>query len=86
VVQLTQELYELLHQLEERMTHTIKSVGKIPHAFWRSLNSDITTEAAEGFVDGDLIESFLDLTRDIQKETIQGIQVLKLSRVVSGTK
>ncbi|KAL0819945.1 hypothetical protein ABMA28_007945 [Loxostege sticticalis] len=75
VVQLPQELYEFLHQLEERLTHTIKSVGKIPHSFWRSLNSDITTEAAEGFIDGDLIESFLDLTRDIQKETIQGMQI-----------
>ncbi|XP_028177041.1 DNA damage-binding protein 1 [Ostrinia nubilalis] len=75
VVQLPQELYEFLHQLEERLTHTIKSVGKIPHSFWRSLNSDITTEAAEGFIDGDLIESFLDLSRDIQKETIQGMQI-----------
>ncbi|CAG9789143.1 unnamed protein product [Diatraea saccharalis] len=75
VVQLPQDLYELLHVLEERLTHTIKSVGKIPHSFWRSLNSDITSEVAEGFIDGDLIESFLDLTRDIQKETVQGIQI-----------
>ncbi|CAF4797486.1 unnamed protein product [Pieris macdunnoughi] len=75
VVQLSQELYEFLHQLEEKLTHTIKSVGKIPHAFWRSFNTDIKTEPAEGFVDGDLIESFLDLSRDMQQETIQGLQI-----------
>ncbi|CAH2046047.1 unnamed protein product, partial [Iphiclides podalirius] len=75
VVQLSQELYEFLHQLEERLTRTIKSVGKVPHAFWRSFNTDIKTEPAEGFVDGDLLESFLDLARDVQQETVQGLQI-----------
>ncbi|CAH2210673.1 jg17461, partial [Pararge aegeria aegeria] len=74
VVQLTQELFDFLHQLEERLTHTIKSVGKIPHSFWRSFNTDVKTEPAEGFIDGDLIESFLDLSREMQQETVQGLQ------------
>lgn len=78
MVQLSQELYDFLHQLEEKLTHTIKSVGKIPHSFWRSFNTDIKTEPAEGFIDGDLIESFLDLSRDMQQETVQGLQVREL--------
>ncbi len=28
-----------------------------------------------GFIDGDLIESFLDLHRDKQQEVVQGLQV-----------
>ncbi|XP_063367200.1 DNA damage-binding protein 1 [Cydia amplana] len=75
VVQLSQELYEFLQQLQERLTHTIKSVGKVPHSFWRSFNTDIKTEPAEGFIDGDLVESFLDLSRDKQKETVKGLQI-----------
>ncbi|XP_072930200.1 DNA damage-binding protein 1 [Epargyreus clarus] len=75
VVQVSPELYEFLHQLEERLAHTIKSVGKIPHAFWRSFNTDIKTEPAEGFIDGDLVESFLDLSRQVQQETVQGLQI-----------
>ncbi|XP_059050799.1 DNA damage-binding protein 1-like [Achroia grisella] len=75
VVQLSQELYEFLHKLEERLTHTIKSVGKITHVFWRSFNTDIKTEPAEGFIDGDLIESFLDLSREKQLETVKGLQI-----------
>ncbi|XP_045776166.1 DNA damage-binding protein 1 [Maniola jurtina] len=75
VVQLTPELFDFLHQLEERLTHTIKSVGKIPHSFWRSFNTDVKTEPAEGFIDGDLIESFLDLSREMQQETVQGLQI-----------
>ncbi|XP_060805090.1 DNA damage-binding protein 1 [Amyelois transitella] len=75
VVQLSQELFDFLHKLEERLTHTIKSVGKISHSFWRSFNTDIKTEPAEGFIDGDLIESFLDLNRDMQQETVKGLQI-----------
>ncbi|KAG7298167.1 DNA damage-binding protein 1 [Plutella xylostella] len=75
VVQISQELFEFLHQLEEKLTHTIKSVGKIPHAFWRSFHTELKTEPAEGFIDGDLIESFLDLNREMQQETVVGLQI-----------
>ncbi|XP_049877553.1 DNA damage-binding protein 1 [Pectinophora gossypiella] len=75
VVQVSHELFEFLRQLEERLTRSIKSVGRVAHSFWRSFNTDIKTEPADGFVDGDLIESFLDLHRDVQRETIQGMQI-----------
>ncbi|XP_045537764.1 DNA damage-binding protein 1 [Papilio machaon] len=75
VVQVSQQLFEFLRQLEERLTRTIKAVGKVPHAFWRSFNTDIKTEPAEGFIDGDLVETFLDLSRDMQQDTVQGLQI-----------
>ncbi|XP_075983007.1 DNA damage-binding protein pic [Anticarsia gemmatalis] len=73
VVQLNQTLYEFLKRLQEKLTQTIKSVGKIPHSFWRSFNTDIKTEPAEGFIDGDLIESYLDLSREMQREAAAGL-------------
>lgn len=75
VVQLPQRLFEFLRRLEQRLDRTIKSVGKVPHAFWRSFNTDIKTEPAEGFIDGDLVESFLDLSRDKQQETVSKLQI-----------
>lgn len=75
VAQLQPATFDFLRQLEERLAGAIKAVGRIPHAAWRSFNTDIKTEPAEGFVDGDLIEAFLDLDRDVQKDTIQGMQV-----------
>lgn len=75
VAQISQELFEFLQQVEERLSHCIKSVGRIPHAFWRSFNTDIKTEPAEGFVDGDLIETFLDLNRDVQHDIVKGLQI-----------
>lgn len=75
VTQIPSAFYEFLHNLEERLTSVIKSVGKIKHSFWRSFNTDLKIELCEGFVDGDLIESFLDLSQDKMAEVAMGLQV-----------
>lgn len=75
VTQIPADFYDFLREMEERLTHVIKSVGKIEHSFWRSFNTDIKTEPCEGFIDGDLVESFLDLSHNKMKEVSQGLQV-----------
>ncbi|XP_065284154.1 DNA damage-binding protein 1-like [Dermacentor albipictus] len=75
VAQLPSDFYTFLLEVQENLTKVIKSVGKIDHAFWRSLSTERKTEQAVGFIDGDLIESFLDLSRDKMQEVVQGIQM-----------
>lgn len=75
VTQIPADFYDFLRNLEDRLTHTIKTVGKIEHSYWRSYHTDMKTEPCEGFVDGDLVESFLDLCRDKMKETVAGLEV-----------
>lgn len=75
VTQITPELYSFLFDLQDKLTHTIKSVGRIEHSFWRSFNTDIKTDACEGFIDGDLIESFLDLNIKDMNKVSSGLQV-----------
>lgn len=75
VTQIPTDFYEFLHSLEERLTHTIKSVGKIDHASWRSFRTDQKVEQCEGFIDGDLVESFLDLSREKMRECAAGLMV-----------
>lgn len=53
----------------------IKSVGKIEHEFWRAFSTERKTEAAVGFIDGDLIESYLDLSRDKMQEVANNVDV-----------
>ena len=60
--------------LQNRMRKTIRSVGKIPHASWRSFYNERKTEPMEGFIDGDLVETFLDLDRPIMEEIVTGMQ------------
>lgn len=75
VCQIPTDFYDFLRCLEDRLTHTIKSVGKIDHSFWRGFHTDMKTEPCEGFIDGDLVESFLDLSREKMEECTKGLQV-----------
>ncbi|XP_023704861.1 DNA damage-binding protein 1 isoform X1 [Cryptotermes secundus] len=75
VTQIPADFYDFLRELEEKLTHVIKSVGKIEHSFWRSFNTDIKTEPCEGFIDGDLVESFLDLSHNKMREVSLGLQL-----------
>lgn len=81
VTQIPPDFYEFLRSLEERLTHTIKSVGKIEHSFYRSYTTDMKQEPCEGFIDGDLVESFLDLNREKMSETIGGLEIVSSLRV-----
>ena len=78
VTQLPQDFFELLHDLQQRLTKVIKSVGRIEHSAWRSFSSDKKDEACEGFIDGDIIESFLDLDRWPHSKFYMNISIILL--------
>ncbi|KAK3102365.1 hypothetical protein FSP39_010832 [Pinctada imbricata] len=75
VTQIPQDFYNFLLEVQNRLAKVIKSVGKVEHSFWRSFHTERKTEPCEGFIDGDLIESYLDLNRDKMAETVQGLQM-----------
>lgn len=75
VTQLPQDFFNFMSDVQARLAKVIKSVGKIEHSFWRSFHTERKTEPSTGFIDGDLIESFLDLSRDKMQEVVQGLQM-----------
>ncbi|XP_016371823.1 DNA damage-binding protein 1 [Sinocyclocheilus rhinocerous] len=89
VTSLSEGWYSLLLDLQNRLNKVIKSVGKIEHslypsaavrdsltsATWRSFHTERKTEQATGFIDGDLIESFLDLGRAKMQEVVSTLQM-----------
>uniref|UniRef100_A0A3Q2R3P2 DNA damage-binding protein 1 n=1 Tax=Fundulus heteroclitus TaxID=8078 RepID=A0A3Q2R3P2_FUNHE len=70
VTSLSEGWYSLLLDLQNRLTKVIKSVGKI-----ESFHTERKTEQATGFIDGDLIESFLDLSRAKMQEVVSTLQI-----------
>jgi len=72
---LPQTFYNFLLEVQNRLSKVIKSVGKIQHSFWRSFHTEMKRDASTGFIDGDLLESFLDLSRDKMAEVLQGLQI-----------
>ncbi|KAM9764827.1 DNA damage-binding protein 1 isoform 2-T2 [Menidia menidia] len=75
VTSLSEGWYSLLLDLQNRLNKVIKSVGKIEHSFWRSFHTERKTEQPTGFIDGDLIESFLDLGRAKMQEVVSTLQI-----------
>jgi len=71
---------------QECLRGVVKGVGGLDHAAWRAFDNDRGAAAARGFVDGDLVEQFLDLRRESAERVAAamggGVTVEELSRVV----
>lgn len=75
VAQLKADVYNTLLDVQERLSKVIRSVGKIEHSFWRSFSNDRRKVPSYNFIDGDLIESFLDLNREHMSQVVKGLKV-----------
>jgi len=68
---LTPEAYMFFHHLQWALTRVIQGVGGLQHNLWRSYTSHRRQARARNFIDGDLVESFLDLPREKMDEVLQ---------------
>ncbi|XP_078433681.1 DNA damage-binding protein 1a-like [Wolffia australiana] len=84
VASLPQEQYAFLEKLQGCLAKVIKGVGGLSHEQWRSFNNEKRTAEARNFLDGDLIESFLDLSRArmLDVSTAMGVSVEDLCKRV----
>lgn len=84
IASLPYEQYIFLEKLQTILRKVIKGVGGLSHEQWRSFYSEKKTVDAKNFLDGDLIESFLDLgwnrTEEISKA--MGVPVEELMKRV----
>ncbi|PQP97621.1 hypothetical protein Pyn_18225 [Prunus yedoensis var. nudiflora] len=60
---------------QSNLRKVIKGVGGLSHEQWRSFNNEKKTVDAKNFLDGDLIESFLDLSRSKMDEISKQMRV-----------
>ena len=72
---------------QDALRKVVKGVGGFDHAQWRSFSSErVANGECRGFVDGDLIEQFLDLKREAMERVAEAMgpdgSVEELSRVV----
>jgi DNA damage-binding protein 1 len=74
--QLNNDTYSILSALQQKMVASIKSVGNIEHEIYRSFSNEHRSKPYAGFIDGDLIEKFLDLPRMEMLELSKGIKMI----------
>uniref|UniRef100_A0A1J3JTZ9 DNA damage-binding protein 1b n=1 Tax=Noccaea caerulescens TaxID=107243 RepID=A0A1J3JTZ9_NOCCA len=75
IASLPQEQFVFLEKLQTNLRKVIKGVGGLSHQQWRSFSNEKGTAEDRSFLDGDLIESFLDLSRSKMAEISQGMEV-----------
>ena len=71
ILTLTEDNYRVLAQLQTAMTKVVKGVGGFSHDEWRSFTNGRRTSPASNFIDGDLLESYLDMPRSKQEEALR---------------
>jgi DNA damage-binding protein 1 len=59
--------------LERAMSKKISPVGDLGHAEFRTFDAERRIHPAQGFVDGDLVESFLDLDRSTMEAVVDAM-------------
>jgi DNA damage-binding protein 1 len=75
VATLPQNIYNILSKVQQNLTKVIKGIGGFQHYKWRKFINDRKECDAKNFLDGDLIESFLDLKIDKMNEVVKGIDI-----------
>ncbi|XP_048331269.1 DNA damage-binding protein 1a [Ziziphus jujuba] len=75
IASLPHEQYVFFEKLQSNMRKVIKGVGGLSHEHWRSFSNEKKTVEARNFLDGDLIESFVDLSRSKMDEISKQMQV-----------
>lgn len=83
VATLPQDLFKFLSKLQDSMRKVVKGVGGLSHAEWRSFSNPFSTAGGDkGFVDGDLIEQFLDLKRESMEAVVAEMDDATVDRVI----
>ena len=81
---LPKDVYEFTERLQASINKHIQGVGGLKHADWRSFVHTLRgrSDPAMNFVDGDLVESFLDL-RPEQADAIAADMKLDRADIIS---
>ncbi|KMZ57778.1 DNA damage-binding protein 1 [Zostera marina] len=84
VASLPHDMFLFLEKLQNNLRKIIKGVGGLNHEQWRAFNNEKNIVDANNFLDGDLIESFLDIGRSRMEEisNSMGVSVEDLSKRV----
>jgi hypothetical protein len=66
ILQLSHDSYKFYSSLERAMKCVIGMIGGLSHNDWRSFYNERRSAPHKNFIDGDIVESFIDMSRDNQ--------------------
>ncbi|VEL16574.1 unnamed protein product [Protopolystoma xenopodis] len=75
IFQVSPILFAFLKELESRLADLVVPVGGFAHHAWRAFKEERMVKMAQNFVDGDLIETVLDLTSEDKARLVKGLRI-----------
>ncbi|EFA82352.1 UV-damaged DNA binding protein1 [Heterostelium album PN500] len=75
IVSISKDDYEFFEKLQKGLNRVVHGVGGLPFENWRSFSTEHMTIPSKNFIDGDLIETFLDLRHDKMLEAIKDMNI-----------
>jgi len=75
VSNIDEQTFALLERVQKSLTSLILSIGGLSSEQWRNFEGDKKSENVGTFIDGDLVESFLDLPIDKQLEVAKEVSI-----------
>ncbi|KAK1934819.1 hypothetical protein X943_001967 [Babesia divergens] len=67
------KLFYRLSLLEEAINSIQADIGNISNRHWRTFKNKWSINASKGFIDGDVVESFLELDADLRQQVFDGL-------------
>jgi len=74
IIPIAEDDYRLFLSLQRALNEVIHGVGGLDHKSWRSFRDLSRKSDAKNFIDGDLIESFLDLSKAQMEGVVESMQ------------
>lgn len=75
-VQMSNLMFKILNELQSRLAKYLTTAGKIQYNKWRDLESDRRVESFKNIIDGDLIETFLELSINEATSLVKDFRVI----------
>ena len=70
IVGLTLQQYQFLEQLQHHLRTFVRGVAGLSSLEWRKFSNERRNVDSRGFIDGNLIESFVELSADVQQQIV----------------
>lgn len=71
IVPINKDQYGFLVRMQQALNKVIKGVGGFSHKEWRTFENRRSISEAKNFIDGDLVESFLDLPKPQMAKVVE---------------
>ena len=67
IIQINEDIFNFLKALQDLLIKKVENIGNFSYDKWKNYNDEIINKESKGFIEGDIIEKFLNNDEDLKK-------------------